>query len=631
MRDSSLLSDARTDGAAKTGAALLNSGDKPSQPMKGWLLALLACAAFFAATAPTLHRLDFFDGVEHINLATVLELRRDGGPAQWLMPQLERDPRTVKPPLTAWIAAAPVRTDTVRDLASPDPAVRSAAFDQFIWECRWPTLLCTCLLLLGVYELGRIVGGQGRSGDWKIGLLSLAVCASCLLLLRQGRRATTDLQLALWVTIANAFLAKMMIERRRWLGGLGAGFTLGLAIMSKGPHIALLQTVVPAALFACYFRFYRRPMVEDRVPLAGSGQAERRRGFAMPLVIGAVLALAIGLWWYAYVLQTVPGVWHTWFHEVTRIDANTMKPDPWYQYVIFMLRFLMPWTAWVLLGAGYAIYELLSKPRRATATSGPTSSSTGNPNIVFALLLLLVPFLVMSCFHERKERYLTPMAGPAAVLAAYAISLYFRAGRQAPLLPRIVDAVTWLMIAALAVGIPALGGTHNKSFLRFDATPWFTPAVAATTAGLAAALLIIGFALSRRWTSAGVIAIVLAAWLGNEMQLRGYIAADADEDGRSERLLAERLWKDYPDAIVYDTEPPTKYGNLSLPDIVLSLYCDRVVQLRPASLPAEPGDRPLVLLSEAPEHNPPAVPKGWQRVDVLPLRTGKQYVDVLWH
>ncbi len=620
MRDSSSLSDS-TEGSAKIGAPPLRTGDETSLALRGWLLAVLACAAFFAATAPTLHRLDFFDGVEHINLATVLELRRDGHPAQWLMPELERDPRTVKPPLTAWIAAAAVQAGTVGDMASPDPAIRSAAFDRFVWECRWPTLVCTCLLLLGVYDLGRIAGGRGGSGDWKVGILSVLVCCSCLLLLRQGRRATTDLQLAVWVTLTNAFLARMMIERRRWLGSVGAGFALGLAIMSKGPHIALLQTVVPAALFVFYIRFCRRRVVEDRVKLPG--------GFLLPLTIGAVLALAIGLWWYAYVLQTVPGVWHTWFHEVTRIEANTLKPDPWHQYAVFLLRFLMPWTAWMLLGTGYAIYELLLG-LRLTRASGPSFSAGGNPNIVLALLLLFVPILVMSCFHERKERYLTPMVGPAAVLAAYGISLYFRAGRRAPLLPRIVDAMTWLMIVALAVGIPALGGTHNKSFLRFDATPWFTPAVAATAASLAAGLLIIGFVASRRWRSAGVIAIVLAAWLGNEMQLRGYIAADADEDGRSERLLAERLWSAYPDAVVYDTESPTRYGNLSLPAIVLSLYYDRVVQLRPDSLPTKRAERPVVLLTEAPAASPPTVPSGWRRVEILPLRTGKQYVDVLW-
>ena len=39
--------------------------------------------------------------------------------------------------------------------------------------------------------------------------------------------------------------------------------------------------------------------------------------------------------------------------------------------------------------------------------------------------------------------------------------------------------------------------------------------------------------------------------------------------------------RNIPDAIVYDTDPPTRYGNLSLPAIVLSLYFDRVVQVRP--------------------------------------------------
>ena len=97
-------------------------GSRAPPGNRGWLLAILVCAAFFAASAPTLYRLDFFDGVEHINLATVLELRRDGQPRQWLMPELEREPRTVKPPLTAWIAAIPVHSDSVTGMGSPDPS-----------------------------------------------------------------------------------------------------------------------------------------------------------------------------------------------------------------------------------------------------------------------------------------------------------------------------------------------------------------------------------------------------------------------------------------------------------------------------------------------------------------------------
>ena len=56
----------------------------------------------------------------------------------------------------------------------------------------------------------------------------------------------------------------------------------------------------------------------------------------VPVLLGLLLALAIGLWWYGYVLWKVPGVSQTWLREVLRKDAqvgrNVMPPDPWYAY-----------------------------------------------------------------------------------------------------------------------------------------------------------------------------------------------------------------------------------------------------------------------------------------------------------
>src|SRR5207302_6477032 len=131
-----------------------------------------------------------------------LEIRRGDGP--WLMPTLEGEPRLVKPPLTAWISAAALRPSTVRDFGSHDERVRSNAFDRLVRECRWASLLSACVMLLFVFELGRVLGG------WQVGVAAVLVCASTLLFLRQGRRATTDLQLAVWVTAANTFLAKLV-------------------------------------------------------------------------------------------------------------------------------------------------------------------------------------------------------------------------------------------------------------------------------------------------------------------------------------------------------------------------------------------------------------------------------------
>src|SRR5688572_18469104 len=72
----------------------------------GWLAALLIAATFFIAGAPTLSWLEFASGMENLNASTVLEIHRNG---RWLVPTLEGEPRTAKPPFPTWISAITVR------------------------------------------------------------------------------------------------------------------------------------------------------------------------------------------------------------------------------------------------------------------------------------------------------------------------------------------------------------------------------------------------------------------------------------------------------------------------------------------------------------------------------------------
>src|SRR4051812_44769463 len=178
-----------------------NSDSPPAAPTLGerppraWLASLLIAAAFFAAVAPTLPWLEFAGGSENLVVETVLEMRR-GGP--WYIPTLQGYPRLTKPPLTAWLTAAAAKPETVARLSSRDPAAREAAFREFAWQVRWPTLLSSCLMLLATWALGDLLLGR------PVGLVSAVACGSSLLFLRFCRGATTDVQLALWVAVTNA-------------------------------------------------------------------------------------------------------------------------------------------------------------------------------------------------------------------------------------------------------------------------------------------------------------------------------------------------------------------------------------------------------------------------------------------
>jgi hypothetical protein len=110
--------------------------------------------------------------MENLTVATALEIRRPGG--SWVLPTLETEPRVAKPPLAAWIAAASIRRSTLTHLDDADFAIRRAAYRSLAWDVRWTALLCSCLALLAVYDLGKTIAGP------PIGLIAMIVAGSSL-------------------------------------------------------------------------------------------------------------------------------------------------------------------------------------------------------------------------------------------------------------------------------------------------------------------------------------------------------------------------------------------------------------------------------------------------------------------
>src|SRR5688500_16283422 len=175
---------------------------------------LAVIALFFGAIFPTLHWREFTDGGENGVAGAVLELRR-GGP--WLVPTLHAEQRTKKPPLATWVAAKAARPDTVARLSEPDPSVRHAAYRDLARQIRWPSLLTACLMLAAVYAQGAVVDGPS------LGFAAALICGTTLLWLDLGYLATTDVPLALWVNVANVFLAAAVLRGKWWMGCCGAG------------------------------------------------------------------------------------------------------------------------------------------------------------------------------------------------------------------------------------------------------------------------------------------------------------------------------------------------------------------------------------------------------------------------
>ncbi|MDB5322952.1 MAG: phospholipid carrier-dependent glycosyltransferase [Phycisphaerales bacterium] len=525
-------------------------------------------ALFFTAVAPTLSWLEFSGGMENLNIATALELRRDH-PDNWLIPTLEGKPRVKKPPLTAWLTAHAIRPQTVAAMSDADPQVRDAAATRLAWEARWPSLLAACLMLVAIYELGRVVA------DPTTGLVAALICGTTGLFLKFGRSAMIDVHLGLWVTIANVFLAHAILKGRRWSGCIGAGVALGLAFLLKGP-IAWVQTLAPVVLFVVV-----RQWSDERDP------DEPRTGgilrWIAPIVVGLLLMCAIALPWYLYILRTVPGAWDVWTHEA--IEERGEKPSSILGYLA-LLPYILPWTICFLGGL-----------------------VTARRNILLAVFLAVLPLVLMSFYKDRKERYMFPVAGAAAVVAAAGIVTLARKREPWNALDRAAVIQHWVLLVAVALLLPAAAATTRIPELTTLAhAPWLSRgAGAALTISLGviiAALMLV----RRHWLAALMTATVVVMLATHAIVIHGYAQTRA---GLSDmRPLARAIWQTHPDALMYNAHPLEKRASVDL-----SIYMNRITTWASPDDLAKmtPGPQPkVVVMLQDPKSPDPVPPPGWK-------------------
>lgn len=589
---------------------------------------------FFAVFSPFPFWMELSGGMENFNVATAVEIRRHGN---WLLPTLDGEPRTAKPPLAEWITAWGMGTSS-----------------SMGWGARWPSLAMSCLMLVAVYELGRVIE------DETLGLVGALVCGTTLMFLKFSWQASYDVQVALWVTIADVGLAWAVFRGKRWAGCAVAGAALGMGMMTKGP-VALLQAALPVAVFVPAAAMIRRRQLirgahvialaatADSVGLGGTvGSRNHLRseisnlrseisdlrfenhqdlpaadtGWLGPIALGVLLVVLISLPWPLYVIEAAHlGFWgglKHWYNEITLgTEAATERASPWYSYLTQLPALMLPWIVWFISGL---VEVVRGSPRKPAARR-------------YWLLLawLVLPMAVMWFFPKQRDRYLLPILGPASLIAAYGLIRHLpewgRGDGMAKLMVRLHIAI----LATAAIGLPIWGALsahlnvpNSAKLLTEEGQPWYSPGLAAAVVVFAIIALVASLLWYRRSRIGLIAGTVVLTLLFDLVLMWGY---SRSPDGRSHgKEFDDAILAQYPDAVVYDVEPKRRWLPLEM-----LIYFNRDVIKGYDESTITGTDHPQVLIyppvGREHEEQPPA-PPGFEPIVVQHANTGAWWAFV---
>jgi hypothetical protein len=229
--------------------------------------------------------------------------------------------------------------------------------------------------------------------------------------------------------------------------------------------------------------------------------------------------------------------------------------------------------------------------------------------MLLAVLLTILPLVLMSFYKDRKERYMFPVTGAAAVVAAAGIVTLARKREDWNGLDRAAVVQHWVLLVAIGLLLPAAAATTRVAELTtVTHGPWLSRAAGAMlTVGLGI-LIAVAMLFRRRWLGALVSATVIVMLAAHAVVIHGYAQTRA---GMSDmRPLANAIWQSHPDALMYNAHPLEKRASVDL-----SIYLNRVTTwVSPEELAAlTPGTQPrVVVMLQNPKEPEPQPPAGWR-------------------
>jgi len=367
---------------------------------------------------------ELFVGDETKYSQVVREMRAGPFPQSFLVPTLEREPFTHKPPLHFWLVAS----------------LTSIFGTYSIWPFVWPSLIAFALLLALMLRAWGPVAGP----------MSAFVCGTSLLL--WGSSQTARMDVAFTGLIA---LAAFLIFRARGALTVGAGVAAGLAFLFKGP----MAPVIVLALFVFEsIRRRRKPAGRDALALLPM--------LLLPLVwlLPAVLIGGEAFWREIFYKQTVGRAVNAWVH----------KSPPWF-YLVRSPATLAPWF-FVTVAALFAAY-------RKRSSGEETGDGDRAKFAVSWMLAVLVPYTLLS---SKLDVYMIAMLPAVALLIGSFAESEDAWGRRAALVTLALFAL--IGIAGLVVQPEQIKGEDGALVALPAIRGLFAVMLAAAIAGIVVAL-----------------------------------------------------------------------------------------------------------------------------------------------